>query len=162
MFIFGLFQVPIMLGLALAFALLLDAGSARFNTLFRLGYFLPYAIPSVAAALLWGYLYGKNLGLFAYIANWAHLPAPDFLSNSGMLPSLANIVTWQWTGYNMVIIYAALTAISPDLYDAATVDGANGRGWPAISNSHWCCRRSCSRPSSRSSVPCSSSMSRRS
>jgi multiple sugar transport system permease protein len=127
MFIFGIFQVPIMLGLALVFALLLDGGSARFKTLFRLGFFLPYAIPSVVAALLWGYLYGKNFGLFAYIANWAHLPAPDFLSDSGMLPSLANIVTWQWTGYNMVIIFAALTAIPPDLYDAATVDGANGR-----------------------------------
>jgi multiple sugar transport system permease protein len=126
MFIFGSFQVPIMLGLALAFALILDSGSARFKTLFRLGYFLPYAIPSVVAALLWGYLYGKNFGLFAYIANWANLPRPDFLSDTAMLPALANIVTWQWTGYNMVIIYAALTAIPTDLYDASTVDGAGG------------------------------------
>jgi multiple sugar transport system permease protein len=43
-----------------------------------------------------------------------------------MLPSLANIVTWQWTGYNMVIIYAALQAIPTEIYDAATVDGATG------------------------------------
>jgi multiple sugar transport system permease protein len=126
MFIFGIFQVPIMLGLALTFALLLDSKTARFKTLFRLGFFLPYAIPSVVAALLWGYLYGQNFGLFAYLANWAHLPRPNFLSDTAMLPSLANIVTWQWTGYNMVIIYAALTAIPPELYDAATVDGAGG------------------------------------
>jgi multiple sugar transport system permease protein len=126
MVIFGIFQVPIMLGLALTFALLLDGGAARFKSLFRLAFFLPYAIPSVIAALLWGYLYGKNFGLFAYIANWAHLPAPDFLSDSGMLPSLANVVTWQWTGYNMVIIYAALQAIPTEIYDAATVDGATG------------------------------------
>ena len=124
MFIFGIFQVPIMLGLALTFALLLDSKSVRFKTLFRMGFFLPYAIPSVVAALLWGYLYGTNFGLFAYIANWAGLPRPDFLSDSGMLPSIGNIVTWQWTGYNMVIIYAALTAIPAELYDAATVDGA--------------------------------------
>ena len=128
MFIFGIFQVPIMLGLALAFALLLDSGFIRIKTVFRLGFFIPYAIPSVIAALLWGYLYGKNFGLFDYVANWAHLPEPDFLSDSGMLPSLANIVTWQWTGYNMVIIYAALQAIPLDLYDAATVDGATGWG----------------------------------
>jgi multiple sugar transport system permease protein len=126
MFFFGIFQVPIMLGLALAFGLLLDGGSVRFKTLFRLGFFLPYAIPSVVAALLWGYLYGKGFGLFDYVANWAHLPSPDFLGDSGMVPSLANIVTWQWTGYNMVIIYAALKAIPIDLYDAATVDGASG------------------------------------
>jgi multiple sugar transport system permease protein len=127
MAVFGIFQVPIMLGLALAFALLLDGGSVRFKTLFRLGFFLPYAIPSVVAALLWGYLYGNNFGLFAYIANWAHVSAPDFLAGDpNMLASLANIVTWQWTGYNMVIIYAALQAIPVDLYDAATVDGATG------------------------------------
>jgi ABC-type sugar transport system permease subunit len=59
MFVFGIFQVPIMLGLALAFALLLDSGSARFKYLFRLGYFLPCAIPSVIAALLWG-LWGAD------------------------------------------------------------------------------------------------------
>jgi multiple sugar transport system permease protein len=126
MFIFGLFQVPIMLGLALTFGLLLDGSAARFKTIFRLGFFLPYAIPSVVAALLWGYLYGGGFGLFDQIASKLNLPAPDFLGSSDMLASLANIVTWQWTGYNMIIIYAALQAIPVDLYDAATVDGAGG------------------------------------
>jgi len=126
MFIFGLFQVPIMLGLALTFGLLLDGGAARFKTLFRLGFFLPYAIPSVVAALLWGYLYGGGFGLLDQIAAKLNLPPPDFLGSSVMLGSLANIVTWQWTGYNMIIIYAALQAIPVDVYDAATVDGAGG------------------------------------
>jgi multiple sugar transport system permease protein len=128
MFLFGIVQVPIMLGLALIFALLLDSGTTRFKTLFRLGFFLPYAIPSVIAALLWGYLYGPNFGLFADLASRLHLPAPDFLGPSTMLASIGNIVTWQWTGYNMVIIYAALQAIPADIYDAATVDGASGWG----------------------------------
>jgi multiple sugar transport system permease protein len=43
-----------------------------------------------------------------------------------MLASIGNIVTWQWTGYNMIILYAALQAIPPDLYEAALVDGATG------------------------------------
>jgi multiple sugar transport system permease protein len=126
MVVFGVVQVPIMLGLALVFALLLDSGVARLRTLFRLGFFLPYAIPSVVAALLWGYLYGPNFGPFAQLASALRLPAPGFLTTSGMLPSIGNIVTWQWTGYNMVILYAALQAIPPELYDAATVDGAGG------------------------------------
>jgi multiple sugar transport system permease protein len=128
MAIFGVVQVPVMLGLALLFALLLDSRSTRFKTLFRLGFFLPYAIPSVIAALLWGYLYGDNFGLFSQIASKLHLPAPGFLTPGGMLASIGNIVTWQWTGYNMVIIYAALTAIPPEIYDAATVDGAGPWG----------------------------------
>jgi multiple sugar transport system permease protein len=41
-----------------------------------------------------------------------------------MLASLGNVVTWEWTGYNMIILYAALKAIPPELTEAASVDGA--------------------------------------
>jgi multiple sugar transport system permease protein len=123
---YGVVQVPIMLGLALAFALLLDSGVVRFRTIFRLGFFLPYAIPTVVSALLWGYLYGPSFGPFAQVASDLRLPAPNFLTAGTMLYSIGNIVTWQWTGYNMVIIYAALQAIPLDLHDAAIVDGATG------------------------------------
>ncbi len=126
MLLFMVVQVPVMLCLALIFALLLDSGMTKLRTLFRLGFFLPYAIPSVVAALLWGYLYSPSFGPFAQIASSLHLPAPGFLTDSGMLASIGNIVTWQWTGYNMIILYAALQAIPPELYEAALVDGATG------------------------------------
>jgi multiple sugar transport system permease protein len=126
MLLFMVVQVPVMLCLALIFALILDSGVAKLRTLFRLGFFLPYAIPSVVSALLWGYLYSPSFGPFAQIASSLHLPAPGFLSDSGMLASIGNIVTWQWTGYNMIILYAALQAIPPELYEAALVDGATG------------------------------------
>jgi multiple sugar transport system permease protein len=123
--LFMLVQVPVMLILALLFAVLLDSGLTKGLTLFRLGFFLPYAIPSVVSALLWGYLYSPNLGPLTQLASLLHLPAPGFLTEAGMLPSLGNIVTWQWTGYNMIIMYAALQAIPPELYEAARLDGAN-------------------------------------
>jgi multiple sugar transport system permease protein len=126
MLLFMVVQVPVMLCLALIFALLLDSGVAKLRTLFRLGFFLPYAIPSVVSALLWGYLYSPSFGPFAQLASSLHLPAPGFLTDSGMLASIGNIVTWQWTGYNMIILYAALQAIPPELYEAALVDGATG------------------------------------
>jgi multiple sugar transport system permease protein len=121
-----LIQVPIMLVLALILSLLLDSRIARLKTLFRLGYFLPYAIPSVIGALLWGYLYSAHIGPFAQLATLFHWPAPAFLTPVGMLPSLGNILTWQWTGYNMVVMYAALQAVPTELYDSALVDGATG------------------------------------
>ena len=126
MLLFMVVQVPVMLCLALIFALLLDSGVTKLRTLFRLGFFLPYAIPSVVSALLWGYLYSPSFGPFAQIASSLHLPAPGFLTDSGMLASIGNIVTWQWTGYNMIILFAALQAIPPELYEAALVDGATG------------------------------------
>ena len=73
---FGAFQVPIMLGLALLLALVLDSGVVWFRSVFRLGFFLPYAIPSVVAALVWGYLYGQDFGPFAQLAERLGLLLP--------------------------------------------------------------------------------------
>jgi multiple sugar transport system permease protein len=124
---FGLLQVPIMLGLSLLAALLLDSGTIKRPTIFRLGFFLPFAVPSVVAALIWGYLYGQQWGPIAQLFNGLNLQPPLFLSTDTIIPALANISTWQWAGYNMVIMYAALKAIPSELYEAARVDGAGGR-----------------------------------
>jgi multiple sugar transport system permease protein len=140
--IFGAMQIPIMLGLALFFALLLDSGIVRRRTIFRLGYFLPFAVPSVVAALMWGYFYGQSFGPIAQIAVALKLQPPVFLTAKGIIPAIANISTWQYAGYNMLIIYAALKAIPPELYEVARVDGASDLQiawririplvWPAI------------------------------
>lgn len=124
--VFGVFQVPIMLGLALAFALVLDSGTVWLRNLFRLGFYLPYAVPSVVAALIWGYLYGPSFGPIAQLAEALNFTPPDLLSEGWMLASIANIVTWEFTGYNMIIMYAALQSIPAELDDAGAVDGAKG------------------------------------
>ena len=121
---FFLLQVPIMLVLALFAALAIDSGLLRAAKVFRLGIFIPYAVPAVVATLMWGYLYGPSFGPFAQLANKLHVSAPQFLSQNLMLGSIANIVTWEFTGYNMIILYAALRSIPHDLYEAAAVDGA--------------------------------------
>ncbi|MEU9284940.1 sugar ABC transporter permease [Streptomyces sp. NPDC048275] len=122
--LFFLIQVPVMLLLALVFALALDSGLLRLSGVIRLGIFVPYAVPGVIATLMWGYLYGPDFGPFAQISRDLGLPAPHFLSNSWMLGSLANIVTWEFVGYNMIILYAALRTVPAELYEAAAMDGA--------------------------------------
>ncbi|MFC4059941.1 carbohydrate ABC transporter permease [Planomonospora corallina] len=116
--LFGAVQVPVMLGLALLLALLLDGASARFKRFFRLAFFLPYAIPGVVAAILWAYLY---LPSFSPLHS---LTGVDFLSSGSVLWSTANVVTWSWTGYNMIVIFTALQAVPRELYEAAAMDGA--------------------------------------
>jgi multiple sugar transport system permease protein len=125
--VFYLIQVPVMLTLATILALLLDSALLRMKRLFRLGFFLPYAVPSVIAALMWGYLYGPTFGPLAQLGRLVEVATPNLLSQFLMLPALANIVTWQWTGYNMLILYAALQAVPADLRSAALVDGATER-----------------------------------
>jgi multiple sugar transport system permease protein len=124
MAVLGVVQIPVMIGLALLFALLIDARAVWLPGLFRLSFFLPFAVPTVVAALMWGYLYDPGFGPLAQLSRHIGLGTPGFLTDGGMLASLGNIVTWEWTGYNMIILYAALKTIPGDVIEAATVDGA--------------------------------------
>ncbi|XVV09948.1 carbohydrate ABC transporter permease [Actinoplanes sp. CA-131856] len=117
--LFGAVQVPVMLGLALILALLLDSGLVKGRRFFRLVYFLPYAVPGVVAAIMWGYLYSPNLSPFTEVTS-----AVDLLSPSLVLWAMANVVTWVYVGYNMLIIYSALLAVPTEIYEAAKIDGA--------------------------------------
>ncbi len=126
--LYGVVQVPIMLGIALLLALLLDSAAARFKAFYRLAFFVPYAVPGIVAALLWGYLYDPTLSPIVKVLNGLGFGTPDFLGPQAVLWSIANIATWAWTGYNMLIIFAALQAIPPELYEAARIDGASAWG----------------------------------
>jgi multiple sugar transport system permease protein len=124
MFIFGVVQVPVMLGLAIVLALLLAESRGIFMKVCRTAFFMPYGIPSAIGALIWGYLYSRNLSPFNQVLGALHGGAIDFLSPGVVLFSIANIVTWTWTGYNMITLFAALQNIPTELYEAARVDGA--------------------------------------
>ncbi|GLY06011.1 MULTISPECIES: sugar ABC transporter permease [Actinoplanes] len=117
--LFGVVQVPVMLGLALLLALLLDSGLVKGRGFFRLAFFVPYAVPGVVAAIMWGFLYSPNLSPFTSLTS-----SVDFLSADFVLWSMANVVTWVYVGYNMLIIYSALLAIPQEVYEAAKIDGA--------------------------------------
>jgi multiple sugar transport system permease protein len=122
--LFFVIQVPIMLCLALFFALALDSGRARGSKAARLLIFMPYAVPAVVATLMWGYLYGPDFGPIAQLTRSVGLGTPGFLTPENILYSMMNIVTWEFIGYNMIIMYAALRSIPAELYEAAEIDGA--------------------------------------
>jgi multiple sugar transport system permease protein len=123
--LFGVVQIPVMLGLALAGALMLDALTTRFAIAFRLIAFMPYAVPAVLGALMWGFLYSRTFGPFADLPTVVGGEPIDFFSTDLLLYSLGNIVTWAWTGYNMIVLYSALQGVPRDLYEAALIDGAS-------------------------------------
>src|SRR5580692_1750420 len=123
--LFGVVQIPVMLVFATILALLLDSVAVRFRRFFRLAFFLPYGIPGVIAAILWSFLYLPGLSPVVAALHSAGFGTVNFLGVNSVLWSIANIVTWEYTGYNMLIIYAALQAIPADLYEAARLDGAS-------------------------------------
>ncbi|QAY32372.1 sugar ABC transporter permease [Bifidobacterium pullorum subsp. gallinarum] len=123
--LYSIVMVPIQIGLALVLALIIDSLHNRFASISRLIDFLPYAIPGVIGALLWGFMYSKTMGPFATIFDLFGLPAPEILTEDGLFGALVNLVTWQWTGYYMVILYSGLQSISTDIYESARIDGAS-------------------------------------
>jgi multiple sugar transport system permease protein len=122
---FSIVLIPLQMAVSLAIALMLDIMVTRLARFSRLMIFMPYAIPTIIGALMWGFLYSDNFGPLAEIFGWFGADAPDFLSSSLIFYGLLNIVTWQWAGYYMIILYAALQGIDPTLYEAARIDGAS-------------------------------------
>ena len=122
--LFTVVQVPIMLFLAAAMALALDSMKLHGTKFFRISTFLPYAVPAVVSTLIWGFMYGAKYGLVGSFNGFfgTHL---DMLSPSVLLASIGNIVTWEFTGYNMLIFYSSLSTIPHSLYEAASIDGAS-------------------------------------
>jgi multiple sugar transport system permease protein len=122
--LYGIVQVPVMLGLALVMALIFDTAIVRLRSLFQLAAFLPYAVPGVIASILWAFLYLPGVSPIVDLLDGVGTDV-DFLSRGSVLWSIANVATWQWTGYNMIIIFAALQAIQREIFEAARIDGAN-------------------------------------
>lgn len=124
MILFGIVQVTVMIIAATVLALLLESASAKWPGFFRATYFLPYGIPGVIATILWSFLYIPGLSPIVDVLGAVGINV-DFLGPSMVLWSIANIVTWTYTGYNMLIIIAQLKSIPGELYEAAKLDGAS-------------------------------------
>lgn len=123
--LYGIIAVPLTLGLALLFALLMDSTATRFGSFSRTAIFIPYAVPGVIASLLWGFLYLPSTSPFSYVTEklgWGTIP---FLEGLQLFPAVANIAIWSGVGFNMIIIYTSLRGIPKEIYEAAKIDGAS-------------------------------------
>ncbi|MEV1175494.1 sugar ABC transporter permease [Nonomuraea sp. NPDC049784] len=119
----GLIQVPVMLLIALVLALLIDSSVSTGRRFFRVAYFIPYGLPGVIAALVWSFLYAPSLSPITRIFDIS------FVTDGALPFSIANILTWAWTGYNTILIFSALQAIPEETMEAAVLDGCSG--WKA-------------------------------
>jgi multiple sugar transport system permease protein len=124
---FSIVVIPLQVIVALIAALVLDEITGRLARFARLVIFMPYAIPVVLGALMWGFLYSPSFGPVEQLSTLFNVQAPFLLSQGNIFYALLNVVTWQWAGYYMIIIYAALQGIDTTVYEAARIDGANSR-----------------------------------
>lgn len=125
---FVLLSVPVQMLIGLGCALALNRG-LKGQSFFRVAYFLPVVTSTIAAALVWAWLFNANFGLINALLSLVGVDdLPRWLASSKWaMPAVIIVSIWQNLGYAMVLFLAGLQNIRPDLYDAAAVDGA--RGW---------------------------------
>ncbi len=122
-------QVPIMLVLAILLAQLLNNKDLKLKGLFRTCVFLPCATSLVSYALIFKSLFATE-GLINTVLMKLHIISTgiNFLGQPGTAKMVIILaLLWRWTGYNMVFYLAGLQNIEYSVYEAAKMDGANGR-----------------------------------
>jgi multiple sugar transport system permease protein len=124
---FVLISVPVQIVLALLCALALNRG-IKGQTFFRVVYFLPVVTSTVAAALVWAWLFNSNFGLInAGLSLVGVTELPKWMgSTRWAMPAIIIVSIWQNLGYAMVLFLAGLQNIGKDVHDAAALDGATG------------------------------------
>ena len=121
--IFILSSVPQII-VAIGLAAMLDQ-NLRAKTFWRLSVILPYVVTPVAVALIFSNIFGEKYGLVNNVLTSMGLD-PVFWKTE-RFPShvaLATMVNWRWTGYNALILLAAMQAVPRDIYESAAIDGA--------------------------------------
>lgn len=112
--------------LALLFAVLLNM-NIRGRGVYRAIYFVPVVAPTVAVAILWAWIYERDYGILNWALSLVGIEGPAWLGSSDWAMFAVIVMSiWQGLGYNIVIFLAGLQSISPDLYEAAAIDGASG------------------------------------
>jgi len=118
--------VPASALLGLLLAVLFNA-KFRLQEFFKAVYFAPMVTSTVAAAMVWWWMYNPQFGIFNVLLKLVGLPEQPWLMSSHMaLPSIIIFSVWKTLGYNMIIYLAGLQAIPAQFYEAATIDGAGG------------------------------------
>lgn len=121
---YALFAVPLSVILPLLYALLINA-KVPGSKVFRAIYYLPGLTSAVAAAVVFRLVFNPDIGVVNAFLGLFGIKGPDWLESSktAMLV-IVFLSMWQGVGGNMIIYAAALNGISPELYEAATIDGA--------------------------------------
>jgi multiple sugar transport system permease protein len=121
--IFLIINVPLTVGLSLILANALNRVT-KLRTFFRVSYYVPYVTASVAVIGVWLFLFQGGGLVNSLLGSWA--PTPSWLVNSWLaMPTVALYVTWKQLGFFILLYLAALQNIPDELYESASVDGAN-------------------------------------
>ncbi|UBV44902.1 sugar ABC transporter permease (plasmid) [Deinococcus taeanensis] len=104
----------------------------RLKNVVLAAFFLPYVLPVSVVTNVWNWVLDSNFGLFNFVTGstvtWFQDPV-------WALPSVAFVTIWWTVGFNILLFIAGLSNISPEIYEAAALDGASG--WRLFRSITW-------------------------
>ena len=122
---FALGTIPVSIALALLMAVWVN-GKIAGRGFLRLAYFTPTVLPMIAVANIWLFFYTPEYGLLEQITGAFGLPAHNWLgSKNSALAALMVVTVWKEAGFFMIFYLAALQQMSPQLAEAAAIEGAS-------------------------------------
>jgi sn-glycerol 3-phosphate transport system permease protein len=117
--------IPLAIALAMLMAVWVN-GRITGKPFLRLAYFTPTVLPMIAVANIWLFFYTPQYGLLEQFTGMLGLPAHNWLgSKSTALACLMVVTVWKEAGFFMIFYLAALQQMSPQLAEAAAVEGAS-------------------------------------
>jgi ABC-type sugar transport system permease subunit len=124
--IYTCFTLVFTMALGLMLAVFLNR-KLRGLKFFRTSFYLPYVTSMVAVSMIWLWMYEPSHGIVNQLLKIVGIQGREWLFDvRTALGSIIVMAIWKYTGYYMVVFLAGLQGIPEYLYEAATVDGANG------------------------------------
>lgn len=122
---FTIGTVPLGTILAILVAVLLNQKIRGLN-LYKTAFFIPVIVSYTSIAMVWQWLYNDDFGLINSALNTLGLPSVPWLTSSAWaMPSVIIMSIWKNLGFNSVILLAGVQGVSPAVYEAADINGAN-------------------------------------
>lgn len=126
--LYAVLFTPVAIAVALVLALALNHPALPFRGFFRSALFLPFIVSLAVSAFAWSYLLDPQIGLLNHWLQVIGIRLGDVLQDPTLaMPTVVLVAVWKSFGFYMVIFLAGLQEIPTSLYEAAQLDGANGR-----------------------------------
>ncbi|SEN29979.1 carbohydrate ABC transporter permease [Lihuaxuella thermophila] len=124
--LFGILGTLPQIIVAIPLAILLNAAWLKLKGFFRMAIFMPYVTSVAAVAIVFSVIFSEqSSGIMNVVLSYIGLEPVSWKTTEwGVKVAISTMVFWRWVGYNTIIFLAGLQRIPPDLYEAATIDGA--------------------------------------
>ncbi|MFD2208094.1 carbohydrate ABC transporter permease [Kiloniella antarctica] len=123
--IYAFFTIPISIALALLMAIWVN-GHLKFKSLARMSFFIPTMLPMIAVANIWLFFYTPEIGLIDQLSSVFGFESQNWLGDPNTVLGCIIVITiWKEAGFFMIFYLAALQTLSPELEEAAKLEGAS-------------------------------------